>query len=223
MADAERITRPILFSGPMVRALLSGQKTQTRRIVKPQPTSWDANPALLMWKGDHFWPAEPPASPYGVPGDRLWVRETWTAAVAHAHGLDACDCADVDVTYPADGTTRHISEYAILDHEKATGRDWYLPKAAQAGKNVPAMFLPRFASRLTLEVTDVRVQRLQDISNEDAIAEGCPGGPDVEGYSERVPADPYEEFAILWDSINGDRADWNSNPWVWAISFKVIR
>lgn len=230
-----RVTeRPILFSGPMVRAILAGTKTQTRRLVRPQPYRTDKGLSETWTSaaidGEYLEDDVPlilhrdVGCPYGVPGDRLWVRETWTAAVAHMHGLDACDCGDLNVTFAADGSTRYVSDSAITAHEGATGRDWYLPKAAQAGKNVPAMFMPRFASRLTLEVTEVRVQRLQDITESDILAEGvnCAIAAERTGVPWSSLPTLHHAWAACWDSINAKRAPWDSNPWVWAVTFRRL-
>ena len=182
--------RPILFSAPMVRAILDGRKTQTRRIVKPQPpagceyatsvgsyalcfadgTSASAAPICVPptpRSKDHRLP-----SPYGAPGDRLWVRETF--------------CLRNPEHHPERGYW-----YAATDD--VDNPRW-----------TPSIHMPRRASRLTLEVTGVRVERLQAITEADAIAEGCPGRA---------------HFATLWDSINDGEASWVNNPWVWVVEF----
>lgn len=140
--SVETKAKPIIFSGPMVRAILGGKKTQTRRIVKPQPEPWAPNDAFLQWKNpepltlSHF----KALCPYGKTGGRLWVRETFYA-----------DDEDRDVFYRADRR----------DEAFIGNKGWR-----------PSMFMPRWASRLTLEITGIRVERLQDISEEDAQAEG---------------------------------------------------
>lgn len=189
--------RPILFSGPMVRAILEGKKTQTRRVVKPQP---DQQHALAL-------PPLPASCPYGKPGDRLWVREriSWEHAGGNWLG----------VTYAADGHYEEFLEPPV---------DW---NTDDPPKTRPSIHMPRWASRLTLEITEVRVQRLQDISEEDAIAEGMPNfiGRTVNGIAVvRQSPTPREEFATLWDSINGKRpgCSWSDNPCVWAITFRRI-
>lgn len=221
--------RPILFSAPMVLALLNGSKTQTRRIVKPQPPSghslagfcsFSMNPADVdkaVWSGG---PAEAALidphrvrCPYGQRGDRLWVKETWRPHVAHGCVMGSCDCGDLNITYAADGHIEHARDGTIP-------ADWTLPKAAATG-NVSPFFMPRWASRLTLEITAVRVRRLQDINRVDAEAEGCAGGhgsiPDY-NYS----AIPQEHFMHVWNAINGASA-WNENPWVWALTFQRVQ
>lgn len=158
--------RPIMFSAPMVRAILAGRKTQTRRVVR-------------------FLPPRP--CPYGVPGDRLWVRETWCA-----DGLD-------------DGSAPLYHFRADGDHDpEATWR--------------PSIFMPRTACRIVLDVTGVRIERVQDISEADAKAEGPELLPDPMQDTPRRWRDSYR---TLWDSINGKRAPWDSNPWVWVVEFKV--
>lgn len=190
--------RPIIFSGPMVRAMLGHRKTQTRRIVKPQPAShqgkieWsDHNPGWWIVQGDVSNTWSRVRCPYGVPGDRLWVRETWTKVAVHPDGGGV-------VGYRADPAHAEIYK----DYR------WR-----------PSIYMPRWASRLTLEITDVRVQRLQEISEEDAMAEGC----------ERVPKPIMPDstyrlcFERLWQSINAKRAPWASNPWVWAVTFRKVK
>ena len=179
--------RPILFSAPMVRALLAGTKTQTRRAVKPQPVYSDVAATFASWafhrKGGGMW-LWPNARedvhamcPYGQSGDRLWVRETF-----HAESKST-------VHYRADGF-----EYG------------------PAGGWKPSIFMPRWASRITLEVVGVRVERLQEISAADAWAEGVPHSPDV---------DPLHEYRAIWTAING-AGNWDANPWVWCVTFKRV-
>jgi hypothetical protein len=243
--------RPILFSGEMVRALLDGRKTVTRRIVKPQPpagceytingagdhalcfaagTAASASPVCVPPTGtsaDHRL-----RCPYGQPGDRLWVRETWAAHWMYD---------DVPPTRARSGLDDDNQFFAAGPSEHGTHG---APPECR-GRWRPSIHMPRWASRLSLRVTGVRVERLQDISEDDARAEGvapfgeryesisldqrivgCPGGQVC-----RVPCGcfragdaPYRaSFACLWDEINGDRALWSSNPWVWAVSFEVVR
>lgn len=191
--------RPILFSGPMVRAILDGRKTQTRRVVKG---AW----ALEGDESGCGW--EPPACPYGEPGDRLWVREAW--------GL-------MD-TQPSDGPDRATLGY------RADG-----DAAAPNGRHQlwrPSIHMPRWASRITLEITDVRVERLRSISREDVRAEGIPetfgdwGALRFPGFEAHVWDNMRfdEQWKLCWDQINGDRpgCSWDANPWVWAITFRRI-
>ncbi|WP_242460843.1 hypothetical protein [Burkholderia cenocepacia] len=176
--------RPILFSGPMVRAILEGRKTQTRRIVKCQPPDDVAqitisryHPTVIDRLGDEAPGAEifgaysddgdwGCKSPFGEPGDRLWVRETWKPRVSHSCALDACDCADVWVDYQAAGDGVYFPEQKIDEN-------WTMPEAAMKGRWIPSIHMPRWASRIMLEITGVRVERMQSISEADAIAEGA--------------------------------------------------
>lgn len=178
--------RPILFSGPMVRALLDGRKTRTRRVVKPQP-EWSCSPLEFTNSPGVWAPNEAEdyrRCPYGVPGDRLWVRETWQRVVPLL----------------IDPTTKY--EYL------ATVRDGCHPARWK-----PSIHMPRVASRITLEVVRVRVERVQQITEADAIAEGC-------GRAE-CGALAVLEYCRLWNEINGPGA-WAENPWVWVVEFKRI-
>lgn len=180
--------RPIRFSGPMVRALLDGTKTQTRRVVKKQPPSWIGSdlPGLRAFKLQRC--------PYGNPGDLLWVREAWST------------CGLYDKKSPSE----------MAPHWLGTIR--YLASGEKSGRTRASMHMPRWACRLLLEIVSVRLERLQDISEDDARAEGCAGGHSaipLYGYS----ATPNEHFSALWSSINGTDS-WNANPWVWVVEFR---
>lgn len=208
---------PILFSAPMVRAILEGRKTQTRRIVKPQPWGdgeYRTAPqgcAKVRWveEAQEWWftPADvedydpSPYSymaktcPYGVVGDHLWVRETW----AHFNLWVPGPSGFGKICYRADGDLRGASG-----------------PQGKPDRWRPSIHMPRWACRITLEVTDVRVERLQDISEEDARAEGVM----LKGTS-RYDGEARDAFEALWCSINGAES-WDANPWCWCISFKVI-
>lgn len=191
--------RPIIFSAPMVRAILSGAKTQTRRIVKPlhmATVGAEQLPILAMY-------------PCGSPGDRLWVRETCRAEVIDDEGL----CG---VRYVADGhfmpiaNTREASDRWVQLY-------WY---RGMEGATVPPIHMPRWASRITLEITDVRVERLQDISGMDAKREGV----SVPAHTPEDGADldyARRGFRRLWEEIHGE-GSWEKNPWVWVIEFKKL-
>lgn len=188
--------RPILFSGPMVRAILEGRKTQTRRVVKPNRSAPTASHVSCTPASDGSYWVEPGgwvACPYGKPGDRLWVRETILRIGDRSDPI----CASI---YAADGSM--------------TPADAWPWKADR----LPSIHCPRGLSRITLEVISVRVERLQAISNEDAKAEG------VREYDGDEPGDYRGGFRDLWQSINGKRpgCSWDDNPWVWAIEFKVV-
>lgn len=219
--------RPILFSAPMVRALLEGRKTQTRRIVKPQPNS------SLEWRGWHddedvygWYPQHPLLGdkgrhlvrcPYGKPGDRLWVKETWWQ-VPEPSSRQLRDGAD---TWPKPrGPQEQRLAYAADGDDPATVREW-------GWKLKPSIFMPRWASRITLEITEVRVQRLQDISEEDAAAEGISTSvvdPSPRGIAPIYPkqyVSNVDVFRDLWTMINGE-GSWAANPWTWCVSFRRI-
>lgn len=213
--------RPILFSAPMVRALLAGTKTQTRRAIRFPESMLDdgAMPTICYGGGDwgrqgvgfSFYVAGTGTRVlpcrYGLSGDRLWVRETWQAVSGN-------DRARRIVTQPRPDTG--WIEYAATPRDDEPAYKWR-----------PSIHMPRWASRILLEVTDVRVQRLQDISEADARAEGCCAtgwtpsysNPDNAGMDRGKSA--IEDYAELWESING-AGSWGRNDWVWAVSFRVI-
>lgn len=192
-------TRPILFSGPMVRAILAGTKMQTRRKLKFQ--EW--NDAIIKRH-----PRQKADVPFAV-GDILWVRETWAAP----HGFDTLKPSEIENGMPV-----HYAATAELGGTNNLG--------GLIGR--PSIFMPRWASRLTLEVTDVRVERLNDISHEDALAEGVTKIRDhcyvIKGFDYDTAglchSSPVTPYAKLWDHINGDGA-WEANPFVVAVSFNV--
>lgn len=223
--------RPILFSAPMVRALLEGTKTQTRRVVKNTITEdrkWVGGGAIQ--RGDEWFSLRdaPVLCPYGQPGDRLWVRETW-----RHRGIGEDGHAD-----------RGGYVYRATENVNGPAERW-----------IPSIHMLRAASRIDLEVTGVRVERLQDISEADAIAEGCEAepfpGPWWQGYK-RTPdgelvhqqatgesppdwmVEPHrmrdmsnlnrsarDAFQTLWGQINGPDS-WTSNRWVWVIAFRRL-
>ncbi|KPZ11483.1 Uncharacterized protein ALO94_02102 [Pseudomonas syringae pv. spinaceae] len=198
--------RPILFSAPMVRAIQEGRKTVTRREVKVQPRS--SADIGSFGRGQPFIrhpdvTKANPECPYGRPGDRLWVREAWQAD-AQVNEVAPRELSHGEpIRYPADGASRQ------------TGCSMITP-----GKTRPSIHMPRWVSRLLLEITAVRVERLQDISKEQALAEGVMNceqdiDPDGNGY------EPLELFGGLWTMINGD-GSWQSNPWVWVVEFKRV-
>jgi len=183
--------RPILFSAEMVRAILDGRKTQTRRAIKPVPTfngggaCHDAD-ALQQDYVEPYW-VFPETCKYGQPGDLLWVRETWAR---HASGVD------------------YAADFAAVSRP-------------QAGPWRPSIHMPRWASRITLRITDIRVERLQDISEDDARAEGCDPARWIDETD--VGMEGYREgFAKLWNKINGPGA-WEENPWVWVVAFERVK
>ena len=200
--------RPIIFSGPMVRALLDGRKTQTRRALKPPY-------GMLEYLADGSWK---PICTKVFPGDRLYVREAHylTDDGTTEYAIFAEEAADV---------TAHREEIEDLQIRQPQ-IDW-----SKHLRLRPSIHMPRWASRLTLTVTDVRVQRLQDISEADAIAEGIERSTEHPNCWKRgkltgdqnfvtVTGFPKLAFRSIWESINGADA-WDANPWIYAISFDV--
>ncbi|WP_457967584.1 hypothetical protein M1D68_15800 [Pseudomonas sp. R4-84] len=240
--------RPILFSAPMVRAILQDRKTVTRRVIKPQP-NWDGK--WFQWDG-HAPNSKDGAvggntieaadlmcwgSPYGKPGDRLWVRETTEADYANGAVLSRYAADGEPVLYAGCGDPEYNGSVA----------HWNYPR-----KSRPSIHMQRWTSRILLEITDVRVERLQDITNEQAQAEGCfftdygqacfHGGRGIRDATEcEYPASKHQQrpgwmwdktnsheqcldsarnaFGNLWQSVGGD---WNANPWVWVVEFKRV-
>jgi hypothetical protein len=200
--------RPILFSAPMVRALLNGSKTQTRRVVKPQPPKMFCSGDVAAITNGTRWAfsrlperlAHPPGKepgilcPYGQPGDRLWVRETLDHDAGRGHFYKA--------------TGMYVGP--LVDYEKEPPPSIGLPCRA-----ISSIHMPRWASRITLEITGVRVERLQEISRGDATAEGCPFPNMAKGD------DPRQWYTALWGQINGE-GSWEANPWVWVVEFKKV-
>lgn len=214
--------RPILFSAPMVRAILDGRKTQTRRIAK---VTSDGCKEGFITPLSGFVPRsiENHISycPYGKPGDRLWVRETWSREKSPYH----CNA----IFYRADG--------------ESYGKQYALSFVERESKWRPSIHMPRWASRILLEITCVRVERLQDISENDAVFEGLKaltkddgltikyGIPDRDGYPGNDDhgwdwrdwnVSPVLAYKKLWESING-QGSWDLNPWVWCITFEVLQ
>ena len=222
--------RPILFSAPMVRALLDGRKTQTRRVVKPQPHHGPVGQIVNLggaeWAMDDgdlsgLW-----TCPYGAPGDLLWVRET-------IQRFDKGTC-DQNVWYRAGGNGG-LDEHGVWNIPDGVDphQPWPVDRKGPGGGaayNVASIHMPRWASRLTLEITDVRVERLPAISRADAIAEGLQRLPASgrwvvekgQQYAGLADHDPRLVYSWLWEAINGP-GSWATNPWVWALTFKVHR
>ena len=204
--------KPILFSGPMVRAILEGRKTQTRRVCRDQTASeykfvTDMNtiPTGSPYTG---WAKDcgqsfvlPTKCPYGQPGDRLWVRETFS-------GIKDRPIAQGHIFYRADGEHQSGHQDPLSYYERE--QRWR-----------PSIHMPRWACRLILEVKAVSVERLHSISDSYVRAEGIPESA-IEKWREWLhPNDaPGKAFSELWDSINAKRAPWESNPWVWVVEFE---
>jgi hypothetical protein len=203
---SEKSEKPIIFSGPMVRAIMEGRKTQTRRAVKPQPGR-RLREAGGVWTEPCETPLadEIPGSSWGHPricpyetGMTLWVREAWDVSpFSPKHDADGRPLWDV--LYPADGVWR----YRISGARKS-----FLPPVYLDRRSRPPVNMPRWASRLTLRVTGVRCERLTEITGEDAKAEGFASTA---------------EFREAWDSLYKKRGlGWDANPWVWAVGFEVL-
>lgn len=240
--------KPILFSAPMVRAILDGSKTQTRRGFNDR-TKLAFECAAKIGEVSHFLDQPELGTndigyvlgfcPYGQPGDRLWVREAFSVTGFYPSqdnsteaGSDE-ECAACRVRYHADGSESYIDELSCnndfgVDEEHQALR-------ASKKKSVPSIHMARWASRITLEITNIRVERLNDISEEDAKAEGLKyhslynewGGVEAHPASRpncpkwRWYEKPSEAFKYLWESINGPES-WSANPWVWVVEFKRI-
>ncbi|MBC3230728.1 ASCH domain-containing protein [Serratia fonticola] len=225
--------RPVLFNGDMVRAILDGRKTQTRRVMKPQPEPCDYVDEHGKPRGGHSWPSNifqmmlhveeelqngkgdwvglvGDACPFGDIGDRLWVRETFMDLTGT--GIEANTGLYEGYAYRADTPPGSLGD--------ETRKEYKL-------KWTPSLHMPRKACRLVLEITGVRVERLDDISESDARAEGIIDGgclncgePEPCGCVSPKP-DATDAFAYLWQSIYGEKS-WFSNPWVWVIEFKRV-
>jgi hypothetical protein len=217
----ERTERPLIFSAPMLKTLLAGRKSQTRRLVKPQPTRtlpntetvgdldivreqgwrWQQTKTRHVYVSDRsetsFAENLEHSCPYGVPGDRLWVKETW---------------------HPCDGGTLYAADYT--SKQEAGIERWQSP-----------LYMPRAESRITLELTGVRVERIQETSAADIMAEGVVERPHDDPILGRCPVSAFDGvcypdlrslWASGWNAINGKRAPWAGNPWVWVLEFRRL-
>jgi len=208
MKKTAREEKPILFSGLMVESILDNLKTQTRRVIKIQPD--------IIEQGEPFWTSSFDGDllskkmlicPYGKTGGRLWVRETWRTVKS------------VDRTRPIEIPFA----YSMIEGHQLCPPVEYLADETDVydGKTRASIHMPRWASRINLGITGIRVQRIQDISIEDCRAEGSPevsGKPIYHHYGEEAHR---IWFQYLWDSINEQRGfGWEANPWVWVIDFK---
>lgn len=210
--------RPILFSGAMVEAILDGRKTQTRRILKKQPPADtfrmdtyhhpDGQHYFWAWKEAFSgcelhtgW--EPICCPYGKPGDRLWVREAWA-----------------EIRPPGSPWPATMYVYRAGDTRTDFGGPWK-----------PSIHMPRKACRIELEIAGVRVERLNDCSEEDAVAEGIEHNPALDpigpskwrfyGRPHTGTSCPVDSYCSLWESING-AGSWKADPWVWVVEFRKV-
>ncbi len=205
--------RPIIFNGEMVRAIREGRKTQTRRPIKHQPGG--AYLGYIKERNTYWLQGEPSSvevkCPFGLPGDRLWVRESFWC-------VDLPEMGDVPCLLYEDEFERY--QQSTKDFESR-------PCSLKFGHH-PSIHMPRWASRLILEITNIRVERVQEITEEDAIKEGITGPHDVGYKAYRIPGDSKPRysraevaFEYLWDSLYGEGA-WELNPWVWVIAFERL-
>lgn len=218
--------RPILFSGPMVRAILEGRKTVTRRVVKGE---FDAiSPSGIRYKKNASRSRMANPCPYGQPGDRLWVRESWWQA------------GDWQPTYPDDDTGSWFGSQRVVysaDGLPPNEPNRHYLNGLRNGaysaadphviwRHRPSIHMPRWASRILLEITAVHVERLQDISEEQALAEGAVPEPCDHARLACKEIDCWGDtakgtFGFLWETINGT-GSWATNPWVWVVEFKRV-
>jgi hypothetical protein len=260
--------RPILFSGAMVRAILDGRKTQTRRVAKWVPREAGLNLDAASLAVGHYFTGQPSSGfvlrsrgaggcwndrthplhcPYGVPGDRLWVRETFALEcdleyVGESEFEDWRDGRPFQTHTSDDPDYDGVKEWHTIPRYRATEPDTLLVIDDEAEFDydamrwTPSIFMPRWASRITLEITDVRVQRLQDISDADAFSEGI---QQAVNEGQRDDGTAQGAFQSLWDSINAKREggrkmhdkehwearkdySWAANPWVWVLTFRRL-
>lgn len=219
--------RAILMSVPMVRALLSGTKTQTRRTIKPQPVPVHDGSILGAVMASQLANV-PSLCPYGQYGDLLWVRETWASEDHESLLGEDPDTEVVDTQlyrWTHYRATPHKGFRVLPDRVPVTHLHESQPDCASTIKTWrPSIFMPRWASRLTLRITELRVQRLQIISERDALAEGITKIGrrwEAEGIC-ATPVSAVDAYAHLWQFING-AGSWQANPFVWALTFEVLQ
>lgn len=222
------MNRPIIFSTEMVKAILEGRKTQTRRVIKPQPTGGYLG--FVYERANHWFKNEPTSievkCPYGQPGDHLWVRETWRVC---DHDFGAWD-KEIGyptswlINYPADGET-------FWRYPPDTDLRKYADKFGTAdttggpdSKLRPSIFMPRWASRIMLEVVNVRVEGVQEISLKDIASEGVYDFQQIiDGAYPNGTTGVIDAFKTLWNSINSKRGySWDTNPFVWVVEFRKV-
>lgn len=207
---------PIIFSGEMVTAILEGRKTQTRRVVVPEMHHEVYGPIAargfyqrdryMRWHGPFTHDRFLTRCPYGGPGDRLWVREAWGIASSGGYLVDPC------VNYRADGKQRCIDPQVLIDGGYRHREGWR-----------SARFMYKWAARISLEIDQVRIERVQEITSggyvmeSDVQKEGCPFETDYCSFGQKE----LDWFVDTWGRINGKRGySWEANPWVWMIEFK---
>ncbi len=223
---------PIIFSAGMIRTLLDGLKTQTRRVVKPQPSFPGYCPTKkdkgLHWASeDHFRKGGIYHCPYGRPSDLLWVRES-----CYAHELSDCEAEESEereedyIPYGLDGVIYKADDHFEPIKNSIEASDSWVKMHHYRGKRgatVPSIHMPRWASRLTLRITNIKMERVQEINSGDAMTEGfMVHSRDIGGMM--ISITPLFWFEDLWNSINEKRGQgWSTNPWVWVIEFEVVK
>lgn len=200
--------RPMLFNGDMVRAILAGRKTQTRRPVKidmanafdPPRGKEDVSSGYPLFEdGEGTWHKAVDCCPFGQVGDRIWVRETW-----RIDGVGRTVALAFGETNPE--LFENLSFFADCEFDPGL----------KPGPWIPSIHMPRWASRINLEITNIRVERVQDISEDDAMAEGSPWEDCWVSY--------VQSFESIWDACYSARGlGWDDNPWVWVIDFKMVK
>lgn len=217
--------RPILFSGPMVRAILDGRKTQTRRVIKPQPSGGWLKGTPIVYRETRNDPAfyalrtakgitkSDLKCPYGMGGDRLWVRESFWRAEVEGHGIG--------------------NQFIVYEEEmkkQPEPKELRPVRSLGAWGHRPSIHMPRWASRINLEIIETKVERLQDITEGDARDEGMEYRNDTRGWHSGtelpigVCPSAHEAFRLTWNVINHGRGfGWDVNPWVWVVSFRRIK
>ncbi len=199
--------RPILMSAPMVRAILDGRKSQTRRTVKPRKDMGFGCPLAPNELAGEINNGDYTNSKYGRPGDRLWVRESFQPLMAD--GIPESEWQSCNYKTGEGYKVSYVATDGIVEYYDIADDN------AFCNRITPSIFMPRWASRITLEITGIHAERLQDISEADCIAEGCEHpGPIGPTFMQQV-------YKRVWTTING-AASWDANPWVWVVTFNRV-
>ncbi|WP_151744530.1 hypothetical protein [Acinetobacter calcoaceticus] len=231
--------RPIIFNTTMVKAIIEGRKTQTRRLVKPQPKFFKGNAGGHWWRcthvqsmirveeelqnpGEYYEGFIDEVNPFGKKGDRLWVRETF--CYGHIDEFDAEHPDERELFIDQDNDLKHL--------HTPIHKEWCLREGISIEEVLwkPSIHMPRSASRILIEITKIRIEQLNQISSHDAVQEGLLKLPasgryvinQGDQYFGAVSTNPTEVFKWMWESIYGSRA-WELNPWVWVVEFNVIQ
>ncbi|MHB0998186.1 MAG: hypothetical protein ACYC27_02990 [Armatimonadota bacterium] len=241
--------RPIIFTAESVRAILDGRKTQTRRVIKPQPILWQCSvPGMqdvggLEWKGIQYECDTPndieTVCPYGLIGDELWVKETWwdfgkwlfysigdEVDYDHAKWYGLRETDELKPLYDADNPTEFID--CIGNTYKRNKSEARCGVISQFWRKCSPLFMKRWVSRIQLRITDLRVERVQEITEEDALAEGiglvfADQWRNPQQMTDAIRKSRKDGYRLVWDSINAKRGySWESNPWVWVVEFEKV-